>query len=58
MMAGSNGNMTCTIIYCKYDIHRLSPVVGSDRAKTMLTSSKSVHMFSPGAGAGQDTGSA
>ena len=56
--AGSDGNMTCTVIYCKYDIHRLAPVVGSDRAKTMLTSSKSVHMFSPGAGAGQDAGSA
>ena len=49
--AGSDGNMTCTVVYCKYDIHRLAPVVGTDTAQTMLTSAKSVHMFSPGAGA-------
>ena len=57
--AGSDGNMTCTVVYCKYDVHRLAPVVGSDRAKTMLTSAKSVHMFSPGSasGNGQDSGS-
>ena len=43
---GSDGNMSCTVLYCKYDVHRVSPVVATERAKTMLSASKSVHMFS------------
>lgn len=46
---GSDGNMSCTVLYCKYDIQRLAPVVSTDRAATMLSAdAKSVHMFSPG----------
>ena len=45
---GSDGNMSCTIIYNKYDIHRLTPVVGTERARTMLKSDKNTHMFAAG----------
>lgn len=45
---GSDGNMSCTVIYCKYDVHRLAPVVSSDRAQTMVSATKGIHMFSPG----------
>lgn len=41
-------NSTCTVLYSKYDIQKLSEVVGTDRAAHMVTSSKSVHMFVTG----------
>ena len=45
---GSDGNMTCTVLYGKYDALRLSPVVGTDRAKHMMKAEKNVHMFVAG----------
>ena len=45
---GSDGNMSCTVLYNKYDIQRLSAVVGSDKAKLMTQSEKNTHMFIPG----------
>lgn len=45
---GSDGNMSCTVIYNRYDVHRLAPVVSTDRAQTMVSSAKGIHMFSPG----------
>lgn len=45
---GSDGNMSCTVLYNRFDVHRLSAVVGSNRAKTMLDSSKNTHMFVAG----------
>ena len=45
---GSDGNMSCTVLYNKYDIQRLAAVVGSEKAKLMISSEKSTHMFMPG----------
>ena len=45
---GSDGNMSCTVVYNKYDIQRLSAVVGTDKAKLMIQSEKNTHMFVPG----------
>jgi len=45
---GSENNMSITVIYTKYDLHRLSLCVGSETSSTMLSSEKSVHMFKPG----------
>ena len=45
---GSEGNMSCTVIYNKYDIHRLAPVVTTERAQVMLQAEKDIHMFAPG----------
>ena len=45
---GSDGNMSCTVLYNKYDIQRLASVVGSEKAKLMISSEKSTHMFMPG----------
>ena len=45
---GSEGNMTCTVLYSKYDIHRLAPVVGSERARHMIEAEKNIHMFVAG----------
>ena len=43
---GSQGNMSCTVLYCKYDVHRLASVVTSNRAELMLQNSqKHIHMF-------------
>ena len=44
---GSDGNMSCTVLYNKYDIQRLASVVGTDKAKVMTNSDKSTHMFMP-----------
>merc|ERR1719412_1095682 len=45
---GSDGNMSCTVLYNKYDIQRLSAVVGTEKAKLMVQSDKNTHMFIPG----------
>ena len=45
---GSDSNMSCTVIYSKYDVHRLASVVGTERTQIMLKSEKSVHMFDTG----------
>ncbi|XP_043255593.1 U3 small nucleolar RNA-associated protein 25 homolog isoform X1 [Colletes gigas] len=46
--AGSESNMTVTVLYCKYDVMQLSAVVGTERANKMLGSEKSVHMLMTG----------
>ncbi|XP_076657128.1 U3 small nucleolar RNA-associated protein 25 homolog [Halictus rubicundus] len=46
--AGSDSNMTVTVLYCKYDIMQLSAIVGTERAHKMLGSEKSVHMLVTG----------
>ncbi|XP_029036372.2 U3 small nucleolar RNA-associated protein 25 homolog [Osmia bicornis bicornis] len=46
--AGSESNMTVTILYCKYDIMQLSAIVGTERANKMLGSERSVHMLMTG----------
>ncbi|XP_054011268.1 U3 small nucleolar RNA-associated protein 25 homolog [Hylaeus anthracinus] len=46
--AGSESNMTVTVLYCKYDIMQLSAIVGTERASKMIRSEKSVHMLMTG----------
>ncbi|KOC63275.1 Digestive organ expansion factor like protein [Habropoda laboriosa] len=46
--AGSESNMTVTVLYCKYDVMQLSAIVGTERATKMLGSEKSVHMLMTG----------
>jgi len=45
---GSENNMSISVIYTKYDLHRLNLCVGSGTSSTMLSSEKAVHMFKPG----------
>jgi U3 small nucleolar RNA-associated protein 25 len=45
---GSDGNMSCTVIYNKFDVQRLAPVVTTERAHVMLQAESNVHMFVPG----------
>lgn len=40
--AGSESNMTVTILYCKYDIMTLSAIVGNERANKMFRSIREV----------------
>ncbi|KAG7204092.1 hypothetical protein KM043_001942 [Ampulex compressa] len=46
--AGSESNMTVTILYSKYDVMQLAAIVGTDRASKMLASEKTVHMLMTG----------
>ncbi|XP_076841849.1 U3 small nucleolar RNA-associated protein 25 homolog isoform X2 [Brachyhypopomus gauderio] len=41
-------SLTCTVLYSRYDAHRLAGVVGGERAAHMLRSKKSVHLFVTG----------
>lgn len=45
---GSVDNLTCHVLYAKYDAQRLSAVVGTDRAGHMIQSDRPVHMFVTG----------
>lgn len=36
---------TCTILYDKYDFYKLSGVVGTNKACTMISSDKNVHLL-------------
>ncbi|TRY72457.1 hypothetical protein TCAL_01022 [Tigriopus californicus] len=45
---GSDGNMSCAIVYNKYDAQRLAGVVGTERAGHMMGAEKNVHMFIAG----------
>ena len=42
---GSDGNMSCTVLYSKYDASRLSGVAGTAKASRMISGEKNVHMF-------------
>ncbi|XP_048586436.1 U3 small nucleolar RNA-associated protein 25 homolog [Nematostella vectensis] len=46
--SASSSPITCTILYTKYDSHRLSGIVGPQRCQHMMSSKKSVHMFITG----------
>ena len=46
---GSDGNMTCTVLYSRYDVSRLGAIVSTARAEHMLAAEKSVHLFQAGA---------
>ena len=41
---GSDGNMSCSVVYNRLDASRIAGVVGSDRAEHMIKAEKSVHM--------------
>lgn len=43
-----DASWTCTVLYCRYDAHKLSAVVGAPRAAQMLRSDKPVHLFVTG----------
>ncbi|PNF37678.1 Digestive organ expansion factor-like protein [Cryptotermes secundus] len=45
---GDESNMTVTVLYSKYDVHRLAAIVGTDRAARMVSSERNVHMFMTG----------
>ncbi|EDV23779.1 uncharacterized protein TRIADDRAFT_57324 [Trichoplax adhaerens] len=36
---------TCTVLYTKYDIYQLNRIVGTERCRQLLTSSKKTHLF-------------
>ncbi|KAK7503494.1 hypothetical protein BaRGS_00005415 [Batillaria attramentaria] len=44
----STDTLTCTVIFSKYEAHKLAEVVGTERAKHMLTSDRDVHMLISG----------
>ena len=41
---GQMGGVTCTVLYSRYELHMLSRIVGSVRARKMLDSDEHVHM--------------
>lgn len=45
--AGSKSRHTCNVLalYTKHDQMQLERIIGSERAQTLLTSKKSLHMF-------------
>jgi len=45
---GSAANMSCTVLYTKYDASRLAGTVGTPTAQTMLSATKDKHVFTPG----------
>jgi len=45
---GSDGNMSCQVIYTKYDNQRLASVCSTTKAEFMMNSTKNVHLFMPG----------
>ena len=45
---GSDGNMTITVLYSKYDAQRLAGALGSERAAQMVKAKKKVHVFVAG----------
>jgi len=53
MLADARGkargdNLTCTVMYTKFDAQRLAEIVGTNRAGQMVNSAKTVHMFVTG----------
>jgi U3 small nucleolar RNA-associated protein 25 len=45
---GNSSNMTVTVLYSKYDVHRIAAIIGSERASKMMASDKSIHMMVTG----------
>ena len=39
---------TCTVLFSRYDAHRLASIAGAKRAGQMLSSNKGVHLFVTG----------
>ncbi|XP_077866119.1 U3 small nucleolar RNA-associated protein 25 homolog [Saccoglossus kowalevskii] len=48
MRVGIGIDNSCTVVYSKYDVHRLTGVVGTQRCAHMLSANKSIHMFVTG----------
>ena len=47
-LAAAAENLTCTVIYSRYEAHQLADIVGRQRASHMLQSQKTTHMFVTG----------
>ena len=45
---GSDGNMSCTVLYTKYDNLRLASVASASKAEYMIGAEKNVHLFMAG----------
>ena len=45
---GSDGNMSCTVLYSKYDNLRLASVASASKAEYMIGAVKNVHLFMAG----------
>ncbi|XP_028842902.1 U3 small nucleolar RNA-associated protein 25 homolog isoform X2 [Denticeps clupeoides] len=52
LQTGTDGrdssSWTCTVLYSRYDAHKLAAVTGAERAAQMLQSKKPVHLFVTG----------
>lgn len=46
--SSATDTLTCSVLYSKYDAQKLAEVVGTERAKHMLTSDREVHMLVSG----------
>jgi U3 small nucleolar RNA-associated protein 25 len=44
-MMDSDNDVTCTVLFSKFDGMRLEQTVGTARAQTMLTSQKTTHLY-------------
>ena len=42
---GGATNMSVNVVFCKYDIHQLTAVLGTERAQKLLVSEKNVHVM-------------
>ena len=42
------GASNCTVLYSKFDMHKMSAVVGATRSQQMNASEQTVHMFVSG----------
>ena len=45
---GSDGNMSCTVLYTKYDNLRLASVASTSKAEFMMSAEKNIHLFMAG----------
>jgi hypothetical protein len=43
-----DGNMSCTVLYTKYDNLRLAPVTSASKAEYMIGAEKNIHLFMAG----------
>ena len=47
-LEGGTDNSSCTVIYSRFDVQKLSAVVGMERASRMINSDTKIHMLLSG----------